>query len=286
MRTSIIRSGPSFAMLEVSADPPLSCTRARRLMETTDRSSLRLADGLIGLYLLPWSPGAFGGEGSMVQRDRITVLLVDDHPMFAEAITMLLGDVDDIEIVGVAGSGEAALDRCRESCPAVVLMDVDLGGMDGIEASERIGGLCPATSVIIVTALQEPGMADRAIRAGARAFVPKTRASDELILLIRRVAAGELILPDHRAERTTRTGDGRRPVRQLTDRERRVLQLLGEGRSTSAVAQELYISPLTVQTHVKSILAKFGVHSKLEAVTLGLRLGLIEVPQGRPSAPG
>jgi DNA-binding NarL/FixJ family response regulator len=215
----------------------------------------------------------------------IGVLIIDDHRMFADAIELLLTGEDGIEVIGVAETGEEGIEFCERQCPSVVLMDIDLPGIDGIEATRRVRAMCPEARVLIVTAFQERDVMVRTIDAGACGYVPKTRAADELTDAIRRAAAGEIILPGRdfgpiliRLQEQQRQRSGARELLgRLTSREVQILQSLADGRSTSDVADALFISRLTVQSHVKSILSKLGAHSKLEAVSLALRHGLIHV---------
>jgi NarL family two-component system response regulator LiaR len=218
-------------------------------------------------------------------RETISVLVVDDHRMFADAIEMLLAGEDGIEVVGIAETGEAAVEICQRKCPSVVLMDLDLPGINGIEATKAVLKACSDARVVIVTAFQQQDVMIRAVQAGACGFVPKTRAANDLTDVIRRAAAGEIILPAGdlgvlvsglQSAQSDRLAALRR-LGGLTSREIEILQSLADGLSTSEVADRLFISPLTVQSHVKSILFKLGVHSKLEAVTFALRNALIRV---------
>jgi NarL family two-component system response regulator LiaR len=212
-------------------------------------------------------------------------LIIDDHRMFADAIELLLAGEDGIEVVGIAETAEKGLELSERECPSVVLMDIDLPGIDGIEATKRVRERCPDARVLIVTAFQDRDVMVQAMDAGACGYVPKTRAADELTDGIRRATAGEIILPAQdfgdilmrlQAKQRQRSSAIER-LRRLTSREVQILQLLADGKTTPEVAHELFISPLTVQSHVKSVLSKLGAHSKLEAVTFALRYGLIQV---------
>jgi DNA-binding NarL/FixJ family response regulator len=227
------------------------------------------------------SPPQLEGAGHPVR-----VLIVDDHRLFAEALALLLAGNNQIDVIGSAQSGEEAIENWADQQPDVVLMDVDLPRMDGIEATRRLKEINPRVQVIIITAYEEREVVARAMNAGASGFVPKTYAADELLAVIKRAAAGELVLsPAHllgameilrrfREARSDATG----LLCSLTPRETEVLQTVTEGRSTEEIAELLGISATTVRTHVKSVLAKLGVHSKLEAVTMGLREGFIRIP--------
>lgn len=217
--------------------------------------------------------------------DAIQVLVVDDHLMFAEAIQLLLAKAEGIRIVGTVGTGEEAVDLASTTCPDVVLMDLDLPGIDGIEATRQLRSVCPETHVVVVTAFQQGLVMARAVEAGAVGFVPKTRATDDLIDVIRRAAAGEMVLPSGNVAEVLTSlqraaasrSDAARLLGQLTSRELDILQMIAQGLSTADIAKDLFISPFTVQSHVKNILSKLGVHSKLEAVTFALRHGVVRV---------
>jgi two-component system, NarL family, response regulator LiaR len=218
----------------------------------------------------------------------ISVLVVDDHRMFAEAIEMLLGGRDGIEIVGTVGTGEEAVELVRRRPPHVVLMDIDLPGIDGIETTRQIRAEAPDAQVIVITAFQEAGTIVSAIQAGASGYVPKTKAADELLDVIKMAATGEMVLPSGQLsqilarlqEQKRGATEADRRVGDLTSREIQVLQAMADGRSTQDVARDLFISPSTVQTHVKNILSKLGVHSKLEAVTFAVRHGVVRITSG------
>lgn len=208
-------------------------------------------------------------------------MLVDDHRMFTQALQGLLAGEPGIEPVGVAASVDEALALLEAAEPDVVLMDIDLPGASGIEGTRKIRRRRPDTAVVIVTSHDDPALVTDAIRAGACGYVLKTRAVDELVSIIRQAAAGGMVLsPADVPEVVDRRAVGRRNLdasHRLTDREMDVLRELASGRTTDQIADSLYISVLTVRSHVKSILAKLGVHSKLEAVTYALGHGLIEV---------
>ena len=221
----------------------------------------------------------------MREQGPIRVLVVDDHRMFAEAIEMLLAGEEDLRVIDVVATGEDAIDAVTRFAPDVVLMDMDLPGIDGIAATRRIREMSDTTYIVMITAYQEPAVMARAIEAGACGFVPKTQAADKLVAIIRRAASGEVVLPAaemrsvlaelQEAHRIRTNAD--RMLGLLTSREIEILQGIADGRSTTELAQLMHISPFTVQTHVKNILFKLGVHSKLEAVTTALRHGLIRI---------
>jgi NarL family two-component system response regulator LiaR len=208
----------------------------------------------------------------------IRVVIVDDHRMFTKALKLLLASEDGIEIVGEAHSGEDGVRLTKELRPDVLLMDVDLPDVNGIEAVRRLRQGDSEARVLMITAYQEDDIAVRAIEAGACGYVHKTRAPEELVEGIRVAAKGGIVLPSrqmasvlsrlqqHRNKRTHEE----RLLSQLTPRETEVLTAIASGMSTKEAASFLRISHQTLQKHVKSILAKLQVRSRLEAVTLML----------------
>ena len=216
----------------------------------------------------------------------IRVMLVDDHQMFAEAIGMFLRTEEDIDVVEILGDANGVIERLHETRPDVVLMDIDLPGVDGVTATQRIVEARPETKVVLITALSDPGLVLRGIEAGASALVAKERAADDLVDVIRRTAAGEEIFlaPQLRMLSVVPLSGESQAKVKLTQRELEVLQGLVDGLSTDELASALFVSPRTVQGHVQSILTKMRVRSKLEAVVTGLREGVVRLdPRRRPA---
>jgi DNA-binding NarL/FixJ family response regulator len=216
--------------------------------------------------------------------DTVSLLLVDEHQMFTEALSRLLGTERDLRPIGAVGTIAEAVLECSVRPPDVVLVDLRVSDMNGVEGIRAIRHASPGSVVVVVTDISDITAITSAIQAGARGYVLKTRAVDELVEVIRRAAAGEMGLTVADAPivigrlqiARQRENEARRTFDRLTAREGQILVLLAYGRSTSETAAELHISPLTVRSHVKSILAKLGVHSKLEAVSYALRNGLVE----------
>ena len=224
----------------------------------------------------------------------IAVLVVDDHPMFAQAIELLIQREDGLEILGSVGSAEEALEWISRRQPDVVLMDIDLPGMDGIEATRRIRSVHPDIQVVAVTGFHEHDVIAAVIEAGACGYVPKTEAPDRVLETVRQAASGEMVLPNgdmlgvlaKLRDRSRARTDSQAALHSLTPREREVLNMICGGKATAEIAGELFITPSTALTHVKNILGKLGVHSKLEAVTVVMRerqVGLDGVAEARPS---
>ncbi|MFL5798026.1 MAG: response regulator [Actinomycetota bacterium] len=206
----------------------------------------------------------------------IRVLLVDDQRMFVDALRMVLEGEPDITFLEPASTGEAAIEACAGRSPDVVLMDLRLPGMDGLEATREIVRSHPNISVVVLSALIDQRSKAQAIEAGARGFLSKMSAADEVASVIRRVTAGEMILPVAALSTLVSRIEERRRVRsqvgellaRLTRRERDVLQMMTWGCTTADIAERLKIAKVTVQSHVNRILTKLGVRTRLQAVML------------------
>jgi DNA-binding NarL/FixJ family response regulator len=214
---------------------------------------------------------------------KIRVLVVDDHTLLRDGITALLDLLPDVEVVGEAGNGKEALDRVRDLRPDVVLMDIEMPVMDGLEAARRMRARYPAVKVLILSQYDDASHVLEAVEAGVRGFVDKTGASAELAASIRSVyrgdsylsptAARQLVGEFQRAEHP-RSED---PYDQLTTREKDVLKLVAEGKTTRQIADILVISRKTVEGHRTKLMAKLGVHDRIELVKYAVRKGIISV---------
>lgn len=213
--------------------------------------------------------------------DATRVLVVEDHEVFSNAVVRLLERHPDVRLVGAAHDAEEAirmLELETDDAPDVVLMDVDLPGANGIQATRRIREVSPEARVVLLTATDDPQVIADGLAAGACGYIPKTRAVDELMEVVRRAAAGQFVMPESHLGlvvdelRSAQRSD--RIVDRLTGRETQILRRMAAGETTTQIAEHLGISALTVQTHVKSILAKLGARSKIEAVTMAWREGL------------
>jgi len=219
--------------------------------------------------------------------DRVTLLICDDHRVLTDALATVVGLDDGLELVAPpVHDPQSAIDLCAEFLPDVVLMDVDFkGGMSGIEATRRIKETSPSTKVVIMTAHDDDRLLVDAVEAGASGFLSKDEAAQELLSAAKAAAEGEVLidpttlarlLPQVAREREQKR-DALVLLNDLTDREREILTLLAQGVRNDEIATKLYISPQTVQTHVRNILGKLRVHSKLEAVAFAVKNGAITV---------
>ena len=215
--------------------------------------------------------------------EKIRVLVVDDHIIVRDGICALLALAGDIEVVGEASNGNEALKMVKELKPNVVLMDMAMPIMGGLEATRRICKESPTTKVLVLTQYDDKEYVFPVIEAGASGFISKVAASSELAAGIRSVYRGDSYLSPSVAKLLVedyRYGGGRvaqDPYEQLTNRERDVLKLVTEGYTTQEIAHMLVVSPKTVEGHRTNIMAKLGIHNRIELVKYALRKGIISI---------
>jgi DNA-binding NarL/FixJ family response regulator len=210
----------------------------------------------------------------------IRVLLVDDQQLVREGFARLLRDVDDIDVVGQAADGRQAVDLVRHTQVDVVLMDIRMPVMDGVEATAQIVSAVPATRVLVLTTFDLDEEVHRALQAGASGFLLKDTPYDQLVHAIRAVAAGDSVLAPSATRRLLATltppspdsPDAQR-IERLTERERDVLGLLAEGLSNAEIGERLFLSEATVKTHVGRVLTKLDCRDRVQAVVLAFRTG-------------
>jgi len=215
----------------------------------------------------------------------VTLLVCDDHKILTDALALVIERDQALSMVAPpVHDPERAVDVCRESPPDVVLMDVVFkGAMNGIEATRRIKELSPSTKIVVMTAHDDDRLLIEAVEAGASGFLPKDEAAANVLAAVKSAAEGEVLIDPttltrllHQVAREREQQRGAQMLLgDLTERERQILALLAEGRRNEDIALRLQISPQTVQTHVRNILAKLRVHSKLEAVAFAVKHGAI-----------
>lgn len=215
------------------------------------------------------------------------MLICDDHRLLTDTLTTVIENDPELRmLLPPVHSSEEAVGVVGERRPDVVLMDIEFrGSMSGIEATRQIKNVSPSTKVVIMTAHPIDRLLVEAVEAGASGFLRKTEGVDEVLNAVKAAAAGEILidrvelarlLPQVAREREAQR-DAELLLGQLTEREREILQLLGQGQRNEDIAARLFISPQTVQTHVRNTLTKLGVHSKLEAVVFAVRHGAVTV---------
>jgi DNA-binding NarL/FixJ family response regulator len=210
------------------------------------------------------------------------VLLVDDHDLFRTGLRNLLDD-QDVEVVGECGNGTDALQAVRELAPDVVVMDLNMPGISGVEATRQISMVAPLTRVLVLTISDQDGDVMDAILAGACGYLLKDASITDLMQGIRSAAVGEsLISPTIAAKvlrRVRATGGSRRDAEliqsELSARELQVLKLIANGKDNALIAAELHISPKTVKNHISNILMKLQIENRIQAAVYAVRSGLV-----------
>lgn len=208
----------------------------------------------------------------------IRVLLVDDHAVVRDGLAAVFDRLPDVEVVGQATDGAEAVKQAQQRRPDVVLMDVRMPGMDGVEATRRIARLVPETRVLVLTMYDDDATVFAAMRAGARGYLLKDAGHDEILTALNAVVSGQAIFGPGVAARLLTLFSGPRagaPVfPQLTAREREILDLLAAGTRTAGIAAALFISPKTVSNQLTAIFAKLGVADRTAAVIVAREHGL------------
>jgi DNA-binding NarL/FixJ family response regulator len=219
------------------------------------------------------SPSDTGAAGTSSTR----VFVVDDHEMVAHSLGVAIGNEPGFEVVGTATSMRACLEDAPRLEPDVVVMDLRLGDGDGLMATRRLRSSYPEVNVIMLTAVADDGALARALEAGCCGFVTKQARIEDLFVAIRAAANGTTSFPLGMVDQLVRRGDhATRP--DLSARELEVLRLLAAGQSTTTIAETLSLSVHTTRNHVRNIMTKLDAHSRLDAVVLAARSGLIDLP--------
>jgi DNA-binding NarL/FixJ family response regulator len=215
----------------------------------------------------------------------IRVAVVDDQELFRRGLTMLLGVEEDIEVVGEAGDGVAATELAATAVPDVVLMDVRMPKRSGIEACLSIKDVAPSAKIIMLTVSDEEADLYDAVKNGASGYLLKDSSIDEVAQAIRVVAEGQSLISPSMAvklldefKQMTRSERQQVPTPRLTDRELEVLKLVAQGLNNREIAKRLFISENTVKNHVRNILEKLQLHSRMEAVMYAVREKLLDIP--------
>lgn len=212
--------------------------------------------------------------------DPVRLMVVDDHTLFRDGLRALFGSIDDIDVVGEASNGEEAVDKVGRLQPDVVLMDIQIPEINGIEATRRIVSAHPEIGVIVVTMLEDDDSVFAAMRAGARGYILKGADQDEMLRAIRSVASGEALFGAEVADRLVSFFNGASQPHgdpafpELTERERQVLDLIAKGWSNAKIADNLVISPKTVSNHCSNIFSKLQVADRTQALLRAREAGL------------
>ena len=209
----------------------------------------------------------------------IRLLVADDHPAFRRGLQVMLADTDDISIEGEAATGAQAVELANQLAPDVILMDLRMPDLDGIEATRRLSRNNPAPAIVVLTIFEDDDSVLAAMRAGARGYLLKGAEQDEIVRAIRAAAAGEAIFGPQIAQRvidhfthSARSTSTAFPA--LTERERQVLELIAAGKGNASIAHELMINLKTVRNHVSNIFTKLQVSDRSAAIVRARQSGL------------
>jgi NarL family two-component system response regulator LiaR len=212
----------------------------------------------------------------MSESEPIKVMIVDDHPVVRNGLKAMLLAMDDLELDGEAGSGKEALARCRESLPDVILMDMVMPGMDGLETTRAVLDQYPEVKIIVLTSFPEGELVQKTMAAGASGYLFKNTAIDTLPGAIRAAYAGQSILSREATEALIQASMGPTKLgHDLSAREREVLALVVVGLSNDEIAERLVISPFTVKNHVKACITKLGAANRAQAAALAMEHRLV-----------
>ncbi|MFF1906225.1 response regulator [Kitasatospora sp. NPDC058218] len=223
----------------------------------------------------------------------VRVLLVDDQPLVRSGLRVIMADEPDLTVVGEAADGAEAVRLVGEVSPDVVVMDIRMPGMDGIEATRLITAGPATARVLVLTTFDEDDHVYDALRAGASGFVVKDMALDDILAAVRVVAAGDALIAPGVTRRLIADFVGRpgaagppaapadspRPIEGITEREREVLTLVGRGRSNAEIAEDLFITVATAKSHVSRLFAKLGARDRVQLVITAYEAGLVTPPR-------
>lgn len=212
----------------------------------------------------------------MVTQQPIRVMIVDDHAMLRSGLKQFIDTFDDLVLVGEARNGAEAVHQCQADQPDIVLMDLVMPVMDGIEATRQILHNNPEMKIIFLTSFQEQDQLEQALQSGAKGYLLKNTSAEDLANAIRAVHAGRSTLAPEAVDTLVRAARQKNMIgTDLSDRERQVLTLLVEGYSNAQIAEKLSISTATVKYHVGGIFSKLGVNSRSQAITLAWQHNLV-----------
>ncbi|REK88918.1 DNA-binding response regulator [Streptomyces inhibens] len=218
----------------------------------------------------------------------VRVVLADDQPLVRSGLRVIMADHPDLVVVGEAATGAEAVQLVEDVSPDIVVMDIRMPGMNGIEATRLITAGPATTRVLVLTTFDEDDHVYGALRAGASGFVVKDMALDDILAAIRVVAAGDALIAPGVTRRliaefvrrpAAAPERSRRSVENLTEREREVLTLVGRGRSNTEIAEDLFITVATAKSHVSRLFTKLGARDRVQLVITAYEMGLVTLPR-------
>lgn len=211
----------------------------------------------------------------MTEYESIKVIIVDDHAVVRSGLGAVLDASEGIELIGEAGDGEEAVNICENLQPDVVLMDLQMPKMDGVEATKVIHDRWPQIHIIALTSYKDKEHVEGVLKAGATSYLLKNVSAEELVSAIKRVILDQPSLSPEAAQVLIQTvNEPSQPGSDLTDREREILALMVEGKSNNEISESIFVTQATVKYHVSNILSKLGANSRTEAVVLAIKNNL------------
>ena len=236
------------------------------------------------LQITPARDHKISGNGKQQTDRAIRVFLADDHPVVRRGISLVISEQDDMQVVGEAEDGMAAVECIERLRPDVALMDIDMPNLSGIEATKKISESNPEVAVLILTAYDREDLLFQALQAGAAGYALKTTNAEDLLAAVRTVNSGEVCISPVMATKLvgdylkrSKSSDDPDTYRKLSSREREVLPLLAEGHTHHTIADLLHVSPYTVQTYRQRIMRKLDLHSGTELLRYALKKGLVSL---------
>lgn len=216
----------------------------------------------------------------------ITVSMIEDHQILVDSLSLMLRYESDIDFLGSASSISKGHSLIKETTPDVLLLDVGLPDGNGLDLIPEVNQISPETNIVVLTSMSDEATLMRVVDSGISGFVSKNSELSELMETIRKAADGDIVMPTSllvgllmRLPRDKAAAyQDEKGWERLTMREQEVLELLATGKTGAEIAEELHIAQLTVRTHIRNLMSKLGVHSRLEAVTFGMKNGLIDPP--------
>ena len=212
--------------------------------------------------------------------DKINIILCDDHPTVRQGLRFFFDAQDDLTVIAETDNGAGAVKLSEDLAPDVVLMDLQINGMDGATATHHIKRVSPRTHVVVLTSFSNNGDVFPALRAGATAYLLKDSAMDVIADAVRRAARGEVVFDRRIANRILQQQD---PLKELTPRELEVLKLIAEGKTNDEIAQQFVVSINTVKGHVSNILSKLHLQDRTQAASFAWREGVVRPDKGNGS---
>ncbi|PRB01330.1 DNA-binding response regulator [Chryseobacterium sp. MYb7] len=211
-----------------------------------------------------------------MENEKINIVIVDDHPIVIEGLRMMLKSQPFFHVAGSFTSGEETLSYIRSQMVDIILLDITLPDANGTELCREIKKISPDTSVIMFSNRSERSIIMQSIQNGASGYLLKNTSIDELVICIRGALSGDIVFCNETKQIISRPSQNDMPIPRLTKREKQILQMVAEGKTSNVIAEELFLSPLTVDTHRKNLLQKFQVKNSTELINRAIQQRMIE----------